>query len=51
MDKTQLHFSAHLTKAPDMKEELKKVAEQFEAIFINQFLSQSRKTKLAEDLF
>ena len=27
------------------------VAEQFEAIFINQFLAQSRKTKLAEDIF
>ena len=27
------------------------MAEQFEAIFINQFLAQSRKTKLADDLF
>ena len=34
-----------------MKGDLREVAEQFEAIFINQFLAQSRKTKLAEDLF
>ena len=40
-----------LTKEPDMKGDLREVAEQFEAIFINQFLAQSRKTKLAEDLF
>ena len=40
-----------LTKEPDMKGDLREVAEQFEAIFINQFLAQSRKTKLADDLF
>ena len=42
---------AQLTKDPDMKGDLREVAEQFEAIFINQFLAQSRKTKLAEDPF
>ena len=42
---------ARLTKEPDIKGDLREVAEQFEAIFINQFLAQSRKTKLAEDLF
>ena len=42
---------ARLTKETDMKGDLREVAEQFEAIFINQFLAQSRKTKLAEDLF
>ena len=34
-----------------MNADLREVAEQFEAIFINQFLAQSRKTKLADDLF
>ena len=42
---------ARLTKEPDIKGDLREVAEQFEAIFINQFLAQSRKTKLAEDVF
>ena len=42
---------ARLTKEPDIKGDLREVAEQFEAIFINQFLAQSRKIKLAEDLF
>ena len=51
MNKTVPLLAAQLTKAPDMKGDLREVAEQFEAIFINQFLVQSRKTKLAEDLF
>ena len=38
--------------APDLIGELHvKVAEQFEAIFLNEFLKQARKAKLAEDLF
>jgi flagellar protein FlgJ len=32
-------------------EELREVAEQFEAIFLNQFLKQARQAKLADDLF
>ena len=51
MNKTDPLLAVHLTKSPDMKGELREVAEKFEAIFINQFLAQSRKTKLAEDLF
>ena len=51
MNKTVPLLAAQLTKVPDMKGDLREVAEQFEAIFINQFLAQSRKTKLAEDLF
>ena len=51
MNKADPLLVARLTKAPDMKGDLREVAEQFEAIFINQFLVQSRKTKLAEDLF
>ena len=51
MNKADPLLVARLTKEPDMKGDLREVAEQFEAIFINQFLVQSRKTKLAEDLF
>ena len=51
MNKTDPLLAMKLTKTPDMKGDLREVAEQFEAIFINQFLAQSRKTKLAEDLF
>lgn len=38
-------------KAPDPNAELRQVAEQFEAIFLNEFLKSARKAKLAEDLF
>ena len=51
MNKADPLLVARLTKKTDMKGDLREVAEQFEAIFINQFLAQSRKTKLAEDLF
>ena len=51
MNKADPLLVARLTNEPDMKGDLREVAEQFEAIFINQFLAQSRKTKLAEDLF
>ena len=51
MNKADPFLVARLTKETDMKGDLREVAEQFEAIFINQFLAQSRKTKLAEDLF
>ena len=51
MNKADPLLVARLTKETDMKGDLREVAEQFEAIFINQFLTQSRKTKLAEDLF
>jgi len=51
MNKADTLLAAHLTKTPDVNSELRDVAEQFEAIFINQFLAQSRKTKLADDIF
>ena len=38
------------TKKPDPNADLREVAEQFEAIFINQILKQSRDVKLAEDM-
>ena len=43
--------SEALTKKPDRNADLREVAEQFEAIFINQILKQARETKLADDLF
>ena len=39
-----------LSKVPDGNSDLGDVAEQFEAIFINQILKQARETKLADDL-
>ena len=51
MHKIDPLLAANLTKTPDKNADLREVAEQFEAIFINQFLAQSRKTKLADDLF
>ena len=51
MHKIDPLLAANLTKTPDTNANLREVAEQFEAIFINQFLAQSRKTKLADDLF
>ena len=51
MHKIDPLLAANLTKTPDTNADLREVAEQFEAIFINQFLAQSRKTKLADDLF
>ena len=51
MHKIDPFLAANLTKTPNVNAELSEVAEQFEAIFINQFLAQSRKTKLADDLF
>ena len=41
MHKIDPLLAANLTKTPDMNADLREVAEQFEAIFINQFLAQS----------
>ena len=51
MHKIDPLLATNLSKTPDTNADLREVAEQFEAIFINQFLAQSRKTKLADDLF
>ena len=37
-------------KKPTDTDELRVAAEKFEAIFLNEFMKQARKTKLAEDL-
>jgi flagellar protein FlgJ len=36
---------------PSESDELRDAAEKFEAIFLNEFMKQARKTKLAEDIF
>ena len=36
---------------PSNNDELRNAAEKFEAIFLNEFMKQARKTKLADDLF
>ena len=38
-------------KPIDRNAELREAAEQFEAIFLNEFIKQARKAKLAEDIF
>ena len=50
LSKEQLLKDYTLNKVPNKDSELREVSEQFEAIFINQILKQSRETKLAEDL-
>lgn len=37
-------------KAPSSGSELRQAAEQFEAIFLNEWIKQARKTKLADDI-
>ena len=44
-------LQASLLKKPDPNAELKEVAEQFEAIFLNQMLKQMREAKLSDGLF
>ena len=36
--------------APDSNSELREVAEQFEAIFLHEWIKQARQTKLADDI-
>ena len=38
-------------KPIDRNADLREAAEQFEAIFLNEFIKQARKAKLAEDIF
>ena len=38
-------------KPLNRKADLREAAEQFEAIFLNEFIKQARKAKLAEDIF
>ncbi len=51
LDATRATADGHVLKAPDPDADLRDAAEQFEAIFLNEFMKQARKAKLAEDLF
>ena len=51
MPATDPMLRASLLKKPDPNAELKEVAEQFEAIFLNQMLKQMREAKLSDGLF
>ena len=51
MPATEPTLQASLFKKPDPNAELKEVAEQFEAIFLNQMLKQMREAKLSDGLF
>lgn len=46
-----INFALDESRRHNPTTSLQEVAEQFEAIFLNQFLQQARETKLAEDLF
>ena len=47
----ELRLSENLLQKPDSNAELKEVAEQFEAIFLNQMLKQMREAKLSDGIF
>ena len=44
-------LSEHLLQKPDPNAKLMEVAEQFEAIFLNQMLKQMREAKLSDGIF
>ena len=47
----EIRLSENLLQKPDPNAELMEVAEQFEAIFLNQMLKQMREAKLSEGIF
>ena len=50
MDLASTHLDRTRLETPDPDSELRDAAEQFEAIFLNQWIRQARNTKLAEDI-
>ena len=50
MDMASTHIDRNKLDVPDADSELREAAEQFEAIFLNQWIQQARNTKLAEDI-
>ena len=50
MDMASTHLDRNKLQTPDTDTELREAAEQFEAIFLNQWIQQARRTKLAEDI-
>jgi flagellar protein FlgJ len=51
MPPTDTLLQSQMQKRPDANAELHEVAEQFEAIFLNQMLKQMREAKLSDGLF
>ena len=51
LDSARYAADQSVLKVPDTDSKLREAAEQFEAIFLNEFLKQARKAKLAEDIF
>ena len=47
----ELRLSEHLLEKPKPNAKLREVAEQFEAIFLNQMLKQMREAKLSDGIF
>ena len=47
----ELRLSEHLREKPKSNAKLMEVAEQFEAIFLNQMLKQMREAKLSDGIF
>ena len=50
MDIASTHINRNKLDVPDVDSELREAAQQFEAIFLNQWIQQARNTKLAEDI-
>ena len=51
MQASLMQADQEVFKSPSENDDLRAAAEKFEAIFLNEFMKQARKTKLAEDLF
>ena len=51
LDSANYAADQSVLKVPDTDSKLREAAEQFEAIFLNEFMKQARKAKLAEDIF
>ena len=49
-DMTTSQLDRSRLATPDRDSELREVAEQFEAIFLNEWIKQARQTKLADDI-
>tara|TARA_Y200000002_G_scaffold175463_1_gene144676 strand:+ start:306 stop:611 length:306 start_codon:yes stop_codon:yes gene_type:complete len=50
LDMTTSQLDRSRLSTPDRDSELREVAEQFEAIFLNEWIKQARQTKLADDI-
>ena len=51
MQASLMQADQEVFQSPSKNDDLRAAAEKFEAIFLNEFMKQARKTKLADDLF